>query len=192
MVEIKYGTNRQVKAKSRKGLVLLAALLITILVTGGLFAYTSLITSTSIAVAAATSDYASITLDAAPPAGYKLVGSRVGSIGSGKLFDIDRSADFTGDLEIQVYLTNIDELVKDYSFWMVRVEVQDADGDKVDANLATLLLSLQNPIASFPVKDWEATRYVVVTGGSYRALPFSMGITGNDPLILAQVVQVGN
>ncbi|MBI4302977.1 MAG: hypothetical protein HY665_01365 [Chloroflexi bacterium] len=185
------GDELQFEEKSKKGLLLLSAFLITLLVTGSLYAYTSLVTSTTISVALGSSDFASVSVNGSGPAGYTLLGRRVGSIGAGTLFNIERATGYTGDLEVQVYLSNIDELVQDYSYWMVRVEIQDASGTRVDSEDLTAVLSLSSPIASFAVTNWTDTRYVSITGGAYRALPFGMGLSAYDPLILGQVVQAG-
>jgi len=178
------------EVKSRKSLVLLGAFLLALAITGGLFAYTYTVTSTEIDVTGVSADYANISVNSTPAA-YTLVGRIKGTIGAATLFDVTRTGGYTGDLEIQISLANADELVQDYSFWMIRLEFTDIAGNKVDAEGVTQVISLDDPTASFVCDNWTvATRYVECLGGSYRALPTALGaLPGNDPLIFAKVVQ---
>ncbi|MFC1873911.1 hypothetical protein ACFLYX_01270 [Chloroflexota bacterium] len=175
---------------SKKIMVLLGAMLLSLAVTGGLFAYTYTTTSTTISVSAATSDFGSVSANASPTQSA-LLGRVRGSIGTAHMFDVSTDSGYTGDVEVMVSLANPDELSADYSMWSIRLALTDSGTLKKDAEGITKVLSLANPLVTFPVDSANLTTtvYVYCEGGSYRALPFSLGSTGTAPLIFAQVVQ---
>ena len=181
--------------KSRRGLVVLGALLLTLFITGGLFAYAAITTSTEIGVTAVSADFAEVSENnTLSPASYTILGRVRGKIGSGNLFDVTRTSGYTGDIEVNLYLANIDELTQDYSFWMLRLELTDINGSPVDKDHGPQVLSLNNASVSFACDNWtETTRYIECEGGSYRALPSDIWSgQAYDPLIFCQVNQAGS
>ena len=176
------------ETSSQRGLALVGALLLALAVTGGLFAYTQTTATKTITATGATSDYATVS-DNGTDLDYSVLGKQRGTIGSGVLFDIVIDSAYTGDLEVQVYLANPDELQTDYSSWLIRLELEDAGGTKVDEGAHTLVLSLDNPVVTFEVDDWtQDDRYVKCEGGSWRA--FGHGwVDGDAPLIFCNVLQ---
>jgi len=183
------GDQLSFEEKSRKGLVMLGALLLTLVITGGLFAYTYTTDSTTISATAVASDYADVSANAS--ISYTFHGRERGKIDGGMLFDVTRASGYTGDLEVNVYLANVDELQNDYSFWMLRVELTDSANVSKDLEGITQVLSLDNPFVTFICSDWAVPRYVNALGGTYRAFPNVHGLTGYNPLIFCQVNQVG-
>lgn len=177
--------------KSRKALVLLGAFLLTLAVTAGLFVYTYTVTSKTITVHLGTADFGNVA-DSGTSFNYDLLGRAKGTIRTGYLFSLTADADYTGDMEVQVYLSNIDELIKDYSFWMMRLQLVHSDNVTVDIEGITQVLSLENPMVSFAVQsdNLSETCYVRCLGGSYKAFPFAW-LTGYNPVLFAQVVQAG-
>ena len=175
--------------KNRGAKVILGALILTLVVTGSAFAYAYTTTTQTIGATAYATDYADVSSNAS--ISYNFHGRQRGIIGAGVLFDITKASTYTGDLEVNVYLSNVDELQKDYSFWMLRVELTDINGNKVDQEGATQILSLDSPFASFICDNWTAARYVECEGGSFRAFPAVHGLTGYDPLIFCEVLQAG-
>jgi hypothetical protein len=179
------------EAKSRKGLVLLGSFLLTLIVTGSLFAYTYTTRSATITVNAATADFASISTNATP-ATIDLKGKVRGAIGDATMFDITGDGNYTGDVEVLVSLANADELSSDYSFWMMRLQLVDASNATADLEGITKIITLDNPTTSFAVDSANisgVTVYVRTPGGSYRTYPFVLGSSGNDPLIFCEVIQ---
>jgi len=174
----------------RKGLMMLSAFLLTLAITGGLFAYTYTTTTITLSTTPVVADYATVTDNNQVPA-YTFLGKTKGTIQAGGLFDVERGSGYSGDLEVIVSLANVDLLVEDYSFWMLRVEFTDGDLNKVDMEEATQILSLSNPEVSFIVDSTNLTvaRTVYATGGSYRVYPAVKGLPDNDPVIFCQVVQ---
>ena len=179
--------------KSWKSLVMLGSFILALVVTGGVFAFTTTVQSATISVTGASNDFASITTNSTPTA-ITLMGNHLGSIDAATMFDITGDASYTGDLEVLVTLTNADELVQDYSFWALRVEYVDSSNTTADLEGITKIISLSNPTTSFAVDSANisgGTFYIRTPGGSYRTLPFGLGSAGNDPVIFAEVVQAG-
>jgi len=182
--------NLSFEVPSRRGLVMLGAFMLTLAVTSGVFAFTYTTTSKTITVGVGAADFASIT-DNGTSFDYTILGRHRGAITGGTLFNVTRTTGYTGDMEVNVYLSNIDELTRDYSFWMMRLQLQNNSGTPVDVEGITQVLSLDSPVVSFAVDNWTANdRYVVVLGGSYRAFPFAW-LSGEDPVLFGQVVQAG-
>ncbi len=174
--------------RSRRGLVLLGAFLLTLAITGGLFAYTQLIETVTIGVTAAGTDFANVTANNTPSVDYTVLGRHRGTIDPNQLFDISTAPD-SPDIEVQVYLSNIDELQQDYSFWMMRLRFVDSSNVSKDMDGVTQVLSLDNPVVTFTCEQPPPyVYYVSNNGGSYRAFP-SAWVNGASPLIYCRVVQ---
>ncbi len=174
---------------SKKAMVLLGTVLLSLAVTGGLFAFTYTSASTTISVTAATTDFGSVSENASPTQSA-LLGAVRGQIGTSNMFNVSTDSGYTGDVEVQVTLANPDEMSEDYSFWVMRLALTDSTGNtKVDIENITKVLSLDNPFVTFAVDSANTTSWVYCEGGSYRAFPFALGSGGAQPLIFAQVVQ---
>jgi len=174
----------------RKGLMMLSAFLLALAITGGLFAYTYTTTTITLGTTPVATDFATVTDNNNVPA-YTFLGKTKGTIQAGGLFDVTRGAGYSGDLEVIVSLANVDLLVEDYSFWMLRVNFTDGDFNPVDMEESTQVLSLSNPEVSFIVDSTNLTltRTVYVPGGSYRVYPAVKGLPDNDPVLFCQVIQ---
>ena len=178
--------------KNKSSAVLLGALMLTLVITGSVFAYAYTTETAIITASEYAADYADVSTNTT--ISYNFHGRERGRIGGGVLFDITKASTYTGDLEVNVYLSNVDELQRDYSFWMLRLQLTDSgnttskDMEGVDV---TQVLSLDNPFVTFIGNDWTVPCYVRVQGGSFRAFPNVHGLTGYNPLIFAQVTQVG-
>jgi hypothetical protein len=179
--------------KSTRAVVLLGSLLLTLVITGGLFAYAYTTDTASITVDAVSVDFADVSANGTP-LDYDIQGRVKGAIGAGGLFDITKDTNYTGDLEVIVSLANADKLVENYSFWMMRVEFTDSGLTKVDAENMTQVISLNNPEVTFYVdsSDLTGTKYVRTPGGSFRAFPAAGGLENGDdydPMLFCTVVQ---
>ena len=180
--------------KNRRGLVMLGALLLALTITGGAFANAFLTDSKAIIASAIQTDFAAVTANATGVPAYTFIGRTRGSIESGTLFDITQATEYTGDLEVNVYLSNIDELQKDYSFWMLRLELRDGSDTQMNIGSAIQVLSLDNPLVSFACDNGTLVDsfYVKCLGGSYRVRAHGLGaFSADDPLIFCQVNQAG-
>jgi len=170
----------------------LGALLLSLAVTGGLYAFTYTSASQTISVSAATTDFGTVAANASPTQSA-LLGAVRGQIGTAIMFNVATADGYTGDVEVQVTLANPDEMSEDYSFWVLRLALTDSTGaTNKDIEGITKVLSLDNPFVSFAVDSANLTGtqvYVYSEGGSYRAFPFALGSGGATPLIFSQVVQ---
>jgi hypothetical protein len=183
------------EVKSRKGLVTLGAFLLTLVITGGLFAYTYLTATATIDATTATNNFAAVTANNTV-ASYQPFGKARGAISAGNLFNVTKTSGYTGDLEVTVYLSNPDELTKNYRYWMLRLEFVNSANTTVDAEGITQVLSMENGVATFYVPSANVTGgtpyYVLCQGGSYMALPWiGAGWTTYDPLLFCQITQAG-
>ena len=174
--------------RSRRGLVMLGAFLLTLAVTAGIFAYTATTRTVTIGVTAAGTDFAQVSANNSPSIDYTLLGRHRGTINANTLFNISTVAT-SPDIEVQVYLANPDELSSDYSFWTMRLALQTSDNVSMDMDGITQVLSLDNPVVIFTSDNTTPyTSYVKNQGGSYRTFPSSW-LNANDPLVFCKVVQ---
>jgi len=176
--------------KNKSAAVLLGALMLALIVTGSVFAYAYTTETATIGATAYATDYADVSSNES--ISYNFHGRERGRIGGGVLFDVTKASTYTGDLEVNVYISNVDELQRDYSFWMLRLELTDSGNTTTkDMEGITQVLSLDSPFVTFISNDWTEPCYVRAQGGSFRAFPNVHGLGGYNPLIYCQVNQVG-
>lgn len=198
-LETKLGTEDELsfeeKERHRKPL-LVAALLLALAITGGIFAYTYTTTSATLTVTAAIGDFASAVSENTDGMQYSVFGKARGTIPAGYLFEVTPTTNYTGDLEVTVYLSNVDELSKNYRFLVMRLQLVNSGDNPIDAQGTTQVLSLENSVASFyfPSANFSPGRdyYVRNLGGAYLSLPWgSSGWTTYNPVVYCQVTQAG-
>jgi hypothetical protein len=170
------------------------ALVATLVATGGLFAYAYTSATTSLSVSTGSADFASIATNSTVPS-YTVFGSYRGQIQAGSLFAVTPSSGYPGDLQVNVYLSNADELSYNYGMFMMRIELVDVSDNPQDMEAIEKPLTLQNGVVSFISDNMTAgtTYYIKTTGGMYRAYPWVYlgGQSIYEPQITAEVVQVG-
>ena len=185
-----------------RGAYLVGALLLALAITGGLFAYTYTTASVTLSLVTGTADFASVTANTTGAAlsSYQPWGRYRGSIPAGTPFDVVIGDGFTGDVEIDVYLSNLDELSRNYAFYLMRFALTDGDNVTVDEQMAEKPLTLKNGVVQFYLPSANYTNYASdnqvfylrMKGGCYYALPFSKWVGGTiDPILYAQVKQAG-
>jgi hypothetical protein len=182
--------------KSRRPMVLLGAFLLVLAITGGMFAYTQTTQLATITVGGGGTDFVTLTANATP--NYTVLGNFRGTIPTAIMFDVTRDSNYTGDLVVDVYLNNPDDLETDYKSWMMRVQLTDAAGNPVDTQAKTEIISLDKPFATFEIdvgvnmtSGTGYSAYIECDGGSYKT--FGHGwITPEQPQIYANVVQAGD
>ncbi len=170
--------------------MLLVALLVVLVVTGGVFAYTFTTATATIGVTAPTSDFASI--NASSVTAPTVFGKFTGTWPSDTLYTITPESGYTGDLVITVYLTNAGELIRYYQHLNMKLEFQDSTNSTADEQGEAQVLNLQNSQALFTWASGNGTGpyKVAITGGSFRIHPFK-SLTGGSyqPQIWAEVTQ---
>jgi len=182
-----------VNSKLRRFLI--TGLLVSLVGTGGLFAYAYTSDTTSIGVSSAASDFADITANMTVD-DYDVFGSYRGVIGPGTLFDITPDGDYNGDLEVVVYLDNIDQLSKYYGMFLLRIQLVDVSNQYMDMEGIDKPLTLQNGVVSFISDNMTGgtTYHIKTTGGVYRAFAWAYlsGVgTIYGPSLTAEVIQAG-
>jgi hypothetical protein len=191
MVEIRDDKH---SVKNKRGFYFATALLVALVATGGLFAYAYTTASTSITATSKSNDFATVTVNNTMSA-YNVFGSYRGSIGAGHLFSVKPASGYTGDVEVNVYLTNVDELSRNYGLFLMRLEFVDSTNATFDLEKIEKPLTLNNGVVTFLCDNLTGgtTYYVRCVGGVYRAFPwaFLSGTTIYSPNVLCEVVQAG-
>lgn len=170
--------------------LLVAALLLTLVVTGGMFAYAQ--TSVSIDVGVTReADFVSVSGNATLDDTWTVFGKYKGTIPSGVLFDIAPASGYPGDLVATVFIANGDELVKVYRVLVMRLQVVDS----LDAPIGDVeVLTLGKGEVDLPIDISTGTApfYVNLLGGFYISHGFAgwtMDPSDEDPLLYIDVTQ---
>jgi len=89
-----------------------------------------------------------------------------GDVPEGNLYDITPNTNYTGDMQIRIYLVNTGNVLKAYRY--LNMELYVKNSLEADESPRYQLLSLQNGVASFNIQGGAAASYTVeVWGGSY-------------------------
>jgi hypothetical protein len=122
----------------KRKLYLIAALALTVIIASASFAYTQTSASTSLSISAGSTALASITM-AKPATGFptadKYAGTPTwtpisdvaGNVTAGHMYYIDPGT-YTGELWVTMYLTNVGDLAKNYSYLNLGVNFYTTDG----------------------------------------------------------------
>jgi hypothetical protein len=110
----------------------------------------------------------------------------------GDLFDITPDHDYSGDLQVKIYLTNTSELVKAYNY--LNLELYVAKSLEAQKPPTIRVLSLENGVATFNIEGGSAAKYTVeVRGGAYRLVSGNTGDWGKGwsvvPELYCEVTQ---
>jgi len=85
-----------------------------------------------------------------------------GNIPTGDLFIVTPHSEYTGDLEVKVYLINTGALIKAYRYLNIKLDLEDAVEE-------FQILSLNNGMATFNMENYTGDNYTLsVSGGSYN------------------------
>ena len=181
---------------STLGRFIVTGLVLSLTVTGGLFAYAYTSDTGSITVTSGSNDFANVT-DNVTVTAWKVFGSYRGTIGSGTLFNVTPTTDYPGDMEVNVYLSNMDDMGKTYGMFLMRLTLVDSTNTTIDKEGIAKPLTLQNGVVSFIAESGDfaagTTYFIKTTGGVYRAYAWAYlsGKTLYGPTFHAEVVQAG-
>ena len=186
-----------------KGPFLVGALLLALAVTGGVFAYGWINSTTTLVAAVATEDFAAVTKNSDNIPAWTPYGFFKGAItGPAPLFDVSTSASgYSGDLVVTVSIANADELVKCYRMLAMKLElVKSSDNVVQDINESGapgddddyVLLTLSNgEVSMFP--GGSADNFTVrLKNGFYITHIYKSGNWGSsyeDPVLFCEVAQ---
>ena len=174
---------------------LVVALMASLAVTGGMFAYAYTTSTQTITVSSGGGEYAEI-LPAVPKLpSYTIFGSYRGAIPGGDLFSINVTSGYPGDLAVNIYLDIIDQMGKNYGLWMAKLRLVQASDNSayMDVQGIDRPLSLQNGAVTFVSSNMSSgTEYQVeLVSGVYRAFPYAYwsGLGTVTPSLTAEVLQ---
>jgi len=92
-----------------------------------------------------------------------------GEVPTGDLFLITPNANYTGDLLVKVYLTNVDALKKAYVYLNIKLYLEDSA--EASQTPSYQLLALDNGVATFNLDNYAGvTKTLSVLGGSYSVI----------------------
>ena len=186
--------------KGRKGLFFIGAILLALAVTGGVFAYGALTATVTTSISAENAEFADVTGGAVPD--WDVFGAYTGSISAtAAVFEIVPANGFTGDFVVQVYLTNVDDLVEVFrvlgTTWTATLDGA-ADGiTAITVTPTTNFLSISQPtidleISTTGTPDGDDIINVDLSGGFFRTQRYGTGWGGSpSPLIFCKVIQKG-
>jgi len=180
--------------KSRMGLVLLGALLLTLAITGGLFVYTTTTATVSLGLTGR-GEFATVGNVTAPPT-WVVWGHYKGKMDSGDLFEIDPDTAYTGDLSVMVMIANAYDLVEAYRVLVMKVSLYEDNGSG-SANKSARIgdsqyLSLGKGEVTFDFETAGAQTpiHVYLDGGFYNTF-HSWDTDKEDITLLCDVIQKG-
>jgi hypothetical protein len=100
---------------------------------------------------------------------YEFTDISQGDAPQGFLYNIYPHAQYTGDLQVKLYLTNTADLIKAYQYLNLKIYVSDSIEAGYTPNYK--ILSLESGVVEFSIRGGAATQYLVsVTGGSYSLI----------------------
>ncbi|MBA7470062.1 MAG: hypothetical protein GH158_03425 [Dehalococcoidia bacterium] len=175
------------------------ALVASLVVTSGMFAYAYTSSVATITGSSEDSDFATVTTNTTGnPGTFSVWGSYRGSIGSGTLFEIAPGTNYLGDVTVNVYLSNVDQLSYKYGMLLMRLAFIDPDNptDEQDVEMIEKPLTLNNGVVSFTCDNFTLEHYeVVLRGGVYRTFPWAyltnQGSGSFTPQVTVEVLQAG-
>ena len=168
-----------------KGVFLVGALLLTMAITGGVFATTATSDTATLGITVA-ADLATVTKDTGPT--WKVFRNYKGTIPNGRLFTIAPDAGFTGDMLASIYITNGDDLARVYKSLVMRIKIFDANGANVTDTEYLTLTGSEITLAFAPTTSPYS---VNCTGGYYSNFKWVSvpSIAQASPIIFAEVSQ---
>jgi len=160
---------------------LIVALVLAVVVSGGIFAYTYTTTSiTGAAVTAAGADLATCNKTVSQPDWDSILDDLEsdnitrGEVPTGDLFEVTLHPDYSGDLAVKVHLSNTRNLTKAYQYLNVKLYLEGSTEAGETPNYR--LLTLETGLATFSLEGGGSdNRTLSVTGGGY-------GLNSRQPL----------
>ncbi len=176
--------------RSRRGLFFAGAVMLALVITGGLFARGATTAAVTLSLTGK-SDFAAVVAAGSPPT-WNVWGSYKGNVTAGDLFTITPETDFTGDMVAMLTLTNASDLVEAYRLMVFEIEIYDSAGTPAQVG-TTEYLTLAKGDASIEIDQtgFTAPYTVQITSGSYVTHRGGWTAGKEDPTILCDVIQKG-
>jgi hypothetical protein len=179
---------------------LLGALLLSLAITGGVFASGFTNGSASITGTVASNNFAEVSVNGSVVPNWTVMGGLKGSTGNATLFNVDTaSSGYTGDLVLTISLANVDTLSTIYRNLSLSLELRDQSGNLVDINEDNdagaddfALLTLNNGSVTMPFEQASAQVYTVwLKSGSFIGQIYSSNWANGEatPQFFCEVAQ---
>ena len=177
--------------KSRKGLFFIGAVLLTMAITGGIFAYGATTTTVSLTLTG-TSDYAAVVAAGSPPT-WTVWGKFKGAVTAGDLFTITPETNYTGDMVALVTLANAYDLVEAYRILVLEIEIWDNDAVTPVQMGTTEYLTMDKGVIEIELDQsgFTSPYDVRLVNGFYISHRGVWDAGKEDPTILCDVIQKG-
>jgi hypothetical protein len=181
---------------------LVGALILALLITGGIFAFGFINATASLSATTVNSNFADVSVNTTGVAAltWNAYGFFKGSIGGPHaIFNVTPAAGYTGDLVTTITLGNADQLVKRYRVLALKLEMVNAttntpldinESGAADAN-DWVMLNLENGTVSLFTKAGATPMAVRVVGGFYITHVYpQLGWSGSaSPDLFCEVAQ---
>ncbi|MFC1961788.1 hypothetical protein ACFLWN_01900 [Chloroflexota bacterium] len=182
-----------------RGAYMVAALLLALAVTGGVFAYGFVTASNPLTVTAKQADFAGVTANTTGSPTWEPYGFFKGSITGGPIFDVNtHKSQYAGNFVLTVSIANADQLVSCYRVLALKIDAIDGVGNPVDVNGTGTydsandyaLLTLGNGSVDLFMGGAADNYTIRVISGFYVSHVWGSGWAGSPaPLLFAEVAQ---
>ena len=151
---------KQWERNTKKKFYLIAALVLVLVLSSGLYAYAYTTAVETISIADPTGDIATSNETATQPDWDSVTdnlseNTTCGEVPTGDLFEITPNSAYSGDIEASVHLTNTGSLIKAYQYLNMEVYIEGSESANETPNYR--LLTLQNGQANFSLEGLQPT-----------------------------------
>ncbi len=176
--------------RSRRGLFFAGAVMLALVITGGLFARGAT-TATVTLTLSGKSDFAAVVAAGSPPT-WNVWGSYKGNMTAGDLFTITPETDFTGDMVALITLTNAHDLIEAYRLMVFEIEIYDSAGTPAQVGTTEYLTMAKGDMSIVIEQTGFTAPYTVqIISGFYITDRGGWTAGSEDPTILCNVIQKG-
>ncbi|OGO00220.1 MAG: hypothetical protein A2Y90_04710 [Chloroflexi bacterium RBG_13_52_12] len=187
-------------SRGNRAIYMVAALLLAMAITGGIFAYGFNSATATINATIANSDFVIVTANTSSTPSWTSHGLHKSQTGSGTLFDIDTaSPGYTGDFSATISLANSGDLSSVYRNLTLSLEVRDSGNNLVDINGDNTadssdftLLTLENSTVTVSINQAAPDVYTVILKNGYyicNAGNISWTASSRTPMLYCEVAQ---
>lgn len=176
--------------KSRRLLLLVGPVLLTLAIVGGIFAYGATTASVTLELTNKP-DFANVTASGSLPT-WNVFGYYRGVVSAGELFVVAPDNDFTGDMVVVLTIANIHDLVETYRMLVLEIKAYDSAGTPVQVG-DTVYLGYPRGEVSIEIDQTGTTApYTIeITDGFYSTHRAGWTPGKEDPTIICDVLQKG-
>lgn len=175
--------------KRKRLMFFIGALLLTLAITLGLFAYGATTATVTLGVSQE-DDFVTVTVAGSPPT-WTTWGSYTGRIPSGDLFTVTPNAGWTGDMSVILRIANAEDLIECYGILVFEIRIRDSTTEPLQVGTTEYLgLGKGGQIYIDFEQTGHIAPYTVEVMGGYYVTHSGGGTSGKqNPTIYCQVLQ---